>query len=367
MRASTADRRVGGVGGAGGSAGVAEALPAAARSAFARRFTLPTRVLFVVLIVVSLAGAQIPLWLQYLPLAASLVIFGLPHGALDHLVPARLAGTRPSTRSIARVVVLYALLGTATLALWAIAPMLAFGLFILLTWYHWGQGDLFAVLALDGAHHLRSRASKAAALLVRGALPMVVPLVAQGDTYRSVEAGATSVFGATGTPSLIPAVDPAIGTALIVGALVAYALVTGIAARRSRQSRRSWLIDIADVALLAVFFAAVPAVLAIGLYFCLWHALRHIIRLSGIDPASTADLEAGRLGRPLWRFAVDAAPVTLIALVILIGLAVFGPRSTADPEYLLGVYLVLLSALTVPHAVIVTVMDARQRVWVTRQ
>jgi len=347
------------------STGDSYGLPPAAQRAVRRRVTVPVRVVFALLIVLSVVGGVIPTWLQYLPLALSLLVFGLPHGALDHLVPARLSGRRPTWRSIARVVTLYVLLGGAMLALWAAAPTLAFVLFILLTWFHWGQGDLWAMLALDGAAHLSTRATRAGALVIRGALPMIVPLLTQGETYQLVADGATSVFSAR---SSVPLLCPGPGTvatwlSIFIVSLLVYGWVTHRAARRDPVALRDWRTDMLDTALLTVFFAVVPAVLAVGLYFSAWHAVRHIVRLAGVDPANTDDLRAGHLLQPLRRFSRDALPITAVALILLAVLALSSPPPTGEPEQLLGVYLVLLSALTVPHAVIVTLMDRRQGVW----
>jgi len=63
----------------------------------------------------------------------------------------------------------------------------------------------------------------------------------------------------------------------------------------------------------------------------------------------------------LLRFTGKAAPVTGIALLILAGLFVaLVPRTGGNPMGLLGIYLVLISALTLPHAVIVAIMDRAQ-------
>ncbi len=106
-----------------------------------------------------------------------------------------------------------------------------------------------------------------------------------------------------------------------------------------------------------------PPVLAVGLYFTLWHAPRHVARLVLLDPAGSRYLGAGRPIRALARFAAEAAPLTLLALVLLVALLLAVPRAAGDPGSLLALYLVLISALTLPHAVIVALMDARQGVW----
>jgi Brp/Blh family beta-carotene 15,15'-monooxygenase len=324
-----------------------------------RRLLVPVNALFGALIVVCALGPPIPEWLQYLPFALSLVLFGLPHGALDHLVPARLAGRRQTAASIARVVLLYLLVGVPVFALWSVAPAVAFVAFIALTWAHWGLGDLFTLLAVDGVRHLRARGLRMLAAIVRGALPMLVPLLVFPKTYEAVARQATAVFGA-GTPG--PGIPDSARVALAVAfaALVlGYAWLTRVEARRMR-ALPGWHRDIGEVLLLAAFFATVPPVLAVGLYFSLWHGLRHILRLGLIDGSSA--LSRGQVARALREFARDAAPVTAIALVILVALAAAFPPTQATGSGL-GLYLVLISALTMPHALIVGYMDRRQGLW----
>ena len=101
-------------------------------------------------------------------------------------------------------------------------------------------------------------------------------------------------------------------------------------------------------------------VLAVGLYFCLWHATRHVARLALLDPKSTGALEAGRVAPALVRFARNAAPLTVAALVLLLGLYLVVPEVGATPPAL---YLLLVSALTLPHVVVVSFMDVRQGLW----
>src|SRR6056297_2445659 len=104
-----------------------------------------------------LTGLAIPPTLQYAPLVVSALVVGLPHGAVDHLAVARTRGERPDVGAIARVFALYGLLGGAYAIAWFLAPAAAFAGFIALTWFHWGQGDLYALVALCDADYLRSR------------------------------------------------------------------------------------------------------------------------------------------------------------------------------------------------------------------
>lgn len=94
---------------------------------------------------------------------------------------------------------------------------------------------------------------------------------------------------------------------------------------------------------------------AIGLHFTLWHAIRHILRLELIDPDSTRHLHHGLLLRPQLGFFRRALPVTPIAVLMLVAVAVVLQKAN------LGVYLMLIPALTTPHAIIVTGMNVTQR------
>ena len=341
--------------------------PAAdARRAVRRAVVWPSRFVVLLLTVAFIFGLRVPGWAQYLPFAASLVLLGLPHGAVDHLVPSRLAGRAADGRSVLAVVLLYLVLFGLCLALWFVAPATAFVLFVCVTVFHWGAGDLHALLffgpgGLDGM----GRASRALLLLPRGGLPMVVPLLFFPDAYRSVAADAAGLFGADAT-ALSAAFSPAFR--ITAGAaLAATALLFLFRAAGDLNGRRRLLVPVAcEALLLLAFFAVVPPVLAVGLYFTLWHAPRHVARLVLLEPAGARYLRTGRPARALARFARDAAPLTGLALALLVGLYLAVPPATQDPGSLLALYLVLVSALTLPHAALVTYMDLRQGVWEAR-
>jgi Brp/Blh family beta-carotene 15,15'-monooxygenase len=107
----------------------------------------------------------------------------------------------------------------------------------------------------------------------------------------------------------------------------------------------------------------VPPVLAVGLYFSLWHATRHVARLLLVDDRATDALAGGDAAGALARFARDAAPLTAVSLLVFVGVAALVPAGVAGPRSLLAVYLVGIAVLTLPHVAIVTWMDRVQGVW----
>ena len=100
-----------------------------------------------------------------------------------------------------------------------------------------------------------------------------------------------------------------------------------------------------------------PPVLAVGLYFTLWHSVRHVVRLELTDPVGAGELERGHVLAPFGRFLRQAWPVTAVAVALLVAVGV--TLGSAG----LGVYLFLLAVLTTPHAAVVTWMDRRQGAW----
>ena len=307
---------------------------------------------------VALAGVEpVGVWI-YVPFVLSVVVFGLPHGAVDHLVLLRLAGAPLSPRPLLSVLTTYLAIGLIYLACWFIAPLASFVFFIALTWFHWGQGDVHSLLTLTGGRHLPTRWQRVLALVVRGGLPMLVPLLAFPAVYLDV---AGWVVGAIDADI---AMGSGIAPGIAVGATVAFAalcVVHVLAGWRAAPAgdRHGWAIDAFETGLLALFFATVHPLLAIGLYFCLWHSLRHIVRLVGAPggyvPAST--------GRPWRAFALHAVPTTALALLFLAGLYALVPVTPASLSDAIGLYLILIAVLTLPHVWVVLRMDRAEGVW----
>lgn len=325
---------------------------------------LPSRLLVLVVTTAFAAGLRVPETVQYLPFAASLVLFGLPHGALDHLVPARLAGRPATTRDLFGVGLLYVCLGGAVLALWSVAPAAAFVLFVSVTVFHWGTGDLHALVSFGPAGlGAVGRPTRIFLSLVRGAIPMLVPLLAFPGDYRAVASETSKLFGesAAGIAWIFsPPSRVALGTALAV--LLMLSLLS--AARDLPGGRRRAALSLsAETLLLVLFFAVVPPVLAVGLYFTLWHAPQHIARLVLLDRPGRRSSRAGCSGTALVRFGRDAAPLTAVALGLLAVLSFVAPGTSGSPGSLLALYLVLVSALTIPHTAVVWYMDRRQGIW----
>lgn len=301
-----------------------------------------------------LMEASLANW-HYLPFAVSLLLFGLPHGAVDHLVMADLAGVRWTSGRGLALMLGYLLLASVVFALWFVAPIAMFVFFIAMTWFHWGQGEVW-YLAAEHDGQPRARWARGLGLVVRGALPMLVPFIAFPDVYLGVADQLADLFGAGGAESLAAlsawTTRGALGAAFL-SLSVSYLVLSW----RHAPGLRAWMVDAGEVALLSAFFSMVPPILSVGLYFCLWHAPRHLVRLAaeldGVDDERRISLN--QLAHTFLR----ALPLTGVSVGMLVGLSWWLDVDGSDPGRSLAIYLALISAVTFPHVLVVCAMDAR--------
>ena len=302
--------------------------------------------------------------------ALGTLVVGMAHGAVDHLVPLRGAPDVSLRRSIVVVSLVYAVLGGAVVAAFFAAPVAAFVGFIALTWLHWGQGDV-ATLAIAGVDHLPSSAERWLALVVRGGLPMGVPLLAHPEEYRLVAEWIVGLFLVDATaaaaavdPLFTPEVRAAVGVGMAAATLASVALgYRRVRAGGGRGGAGGWHRDVGELAVLWAWFLLAAPVFAIGVYFALWHALRHVGRLVLVDPRAASAASAGDAVGALARFGRDAAPLTLGGFLVVGAVGATVPAGVAAPGDLLAVSLVAIAAMTLPHVVVVAWLDRREGVW----
>lgn len=289
------------------------------------------------------------------PLLLGIVVIGLPHGALDHLVPARI-GFAWARRPIPVALFLAAYIAAVAAygGVWWIAPGAAFAGFLALTVWHWGQGDQ-RFLEIFLRRRGLGPTGTLVTILTRGSLPIVVPVLAfpaDADDLLHRASGALGL-GAPGWSMADPMLRTTLGV-FLVGLLAAY---VPVALRAARDGRGAGL-DLAEVGLLLGFFWVVPAYAAIGAYFLAWHSLRHLARLLLLRPRDAEAVRAGDLAGPVLRLARDLLPITLAAIAVLAIAAAWAQENLASVGDFVALYLVLISALTVPHAAVVAMMDA---------
>ncbi len=289
-----------------------------------------------------------PVW-TFTPFAISALLFGLPHGALDHLVAARIFCRRPPTfLSWMGILSLYLAIALFGWLLWMANPSMGFVAFIALTFYHWGQGELEVAMRWrpDWLGNLGHRASY---LAWRGSQPMLLPLVFNGQIYSEVAESCLLLFGDT-SPVLVNVILSSPPTAASVCALF-WLLEKILAPKLTRWSSGKLTLD----ALFSALFLFIHPLFGIGIYFLCWHSPHHMNRLRTFLGRSTS-LSWSRL----MLLAMPFTLLTLVALLLIGTIAASRPLRVID---WLSIYLVALACLTWPHACLVTLQDARERLW----
>ncbi|OZV82330.1 hypothetical protein CA850_08525 [Micromonospora echinospora] len=266
------------------------------------------------------------------------LLLGLPHGAVDHLVPAWMSARARQLPARVTLLVVYAAVAGAGLAAFRAAPNLALVGFLVVSVVHFGTADV----AFRAERDRRPIRPGVAVVLAYGGPPVVIPLALWREQVDPLLAAV-----APQAPALLTVEVRTLALATVLCAVT----VTAI-----RQVRAGCVRDAGQPLLLAGLFGTVPPALAVGAYFAAWHSCRHVARLLRHDPRNTADLGAGRLGPPLRRFARQAAAPTVVAVVALVALVTW-PSHRADP---LPATVAVLAALTLPHAVLVAWTDRRE-------
>ncbi|WP_167582236.1 Brp/Blh family beta-carotene 15,15'-dioxygenase [Kineococcus rubinsiae] len=271
-------------------------------------------------------------------LAVAGLLLGLPHGAVDHLVPFWSTGEPVTLRRLVGVLTSYlAVAGLAAAAL-LLAPGPAFVVFLVVSALHFGRGEVVVAAA---------RAGRPAPRLLED-LPLAL---AHGATVVGLLFALGSREAAAVLRQLAPAVaDPS--PALRLGVVAATGVLVLLAA--ADLARRGRWRELTELAVLVACFAVVPPAAAFGVYFGLWHAMRHTWRMVELaaapGPSGTGPVRGP--GRALLRYALHAAAPTAVALAALLAIAATRESS------LLATEIAVLLALTFPHVQTVAVLDA---------
>ncbi|MHA7836112.1 MAG: Brp/Blh family beta-carotene 15,15'-dioxygenase [bacterium] len=277
-------------------------------------------------------GAQIGI------LGAAVIVFALPHGAVDPWVAARLGTHRPRTFQIA-LLASYVGLAAAVFAAWSVAPVTSLVLFLAISVWHFGRD----ANGSTGRRPIERWTDRIAS----GATPVLAPLLLRREETLGL-------FSRLLDEPLDPA---ATGTALGLDALVVGWLALWLGTQFGRASRawharggmdaREILASVGTVAA----FATLPVLLAFGLYFCLDHSMRHGLRVAwAFGPESRA--------RALRRYLCRAAPLTILSVFpVVVGAQWVGVASSGDAAF--RTLFIGLAALTWPHVLLSELLEAR--------
>lgn len=276
-------------------------------------------------------------------LLGSALLFGLPHGAYDFWI--LFDSTRRKSRlsgAFFGLVAAYLALALFVVGVWYFLPGVVLIGFVTLTAWHFGSGD--AIWETEG------RADWLLNSLGRGLLVISAPLafyqVESAAVLAKLDAGSTGILLSAAPYTLT------VGVLLIV--LNNFAALFRVPERKTAR-RLSTLLE---TAFLLIFFWLTTPLLAVTVYLVGVHSWRHLLRLE-IYNRSENLFKRRNLRQIIGGFHRRALPITLVSLTGLGLIFWLWQFRLADLSNYTSAYLVLLSALTVPHAALITWTEIR--------
>tara|TARA_B110000503_G_C7048373_1_gene371210 strand:- start:27 stop:848 length:822 start_codon:yes stop_codon:yes gene_type:complete len=241
-----------------------------------------------------------------------MILFGVPHGALDGAIIFR---QFPTFRPRALLLIGYLLLCIVCALLWAVLPTFCLVVFLAMSVWHFGQSDQ-SNSGYTATHIWR--------VITDGGIWVILLPFSHQLAVRELFA----VLGADASFTM-----QMISWLIIPWAILALANV----AMRILDGHGVGVISTLSFGVMSILM---PPLWSLCLYFCLWHSRRHVIRV-------LVELSSPRLG---W---IMMALLTLITVLLALLAFVCLPVSTLWTEAVTQVFFIGLFALTVPHMVLI--------------
>ncbi len=251
------------------------------------------------------------------------ILIGIPHGAVDHMVPFWTGATRPRATVMAGVLAQYVGIAAAAGVALYLVPDVAVTVFLIASALHFGWGEAQFARASDAGSASGLQAIRA---IAHGTAVVVLPLSLWHHQAAGVLGPLAPWYAGDSSGWLLTA---GAGVVLTLNAAVALAaLLAG----------RMW--DSAQTTLVVVVFIVAPPLAAFAVYFGFWHSLRHIGRVLALPGLGAARLSTrAAIARYAWHAAL---PTVAVAVALPIVWAT-GSRTVITSLF------VLLLALTFPH------------------
>ncbi len=267
-------------------------------------------------------------------LLLSLILTGIPHGAIDHVIYQHKANNQSNNRGIwLRFFLPYLGLITFTMLVWLWVPTFMFWVFMLVSAYHFGQSQLYHVDLSE------TSLFKIMLYTLWGVFFLSVLWLFNWDAFAAI---IQTVFdwklAFKGTSYFYLQTTALISLVATVSGLTFMVI-------KSKMSFNLFFQELFILGLLTALIKFSSLYMAFAIYFGLWHATRVMITEYRFLSSNVAN-------RPsLWSFIKAFIPFSLLSIVgiglLLLAAQYF--KATIAPFML---FMVFISALTMPHAYI---------------
>lgn len=262
---------------------------------------------------------------QYTICAIAILTFGIPHGAIDHILHQKFTNQkRPSNTR--QFIIWYVLCMLAYLAIWILFPFKAFVLFIALGVYHFGQ-EFMEELGIE-------KHSKVSFLLWGSTILLMPMLYNYTDTaaYVQIAVGAELPYLSSNTTILLSLAIPIIS---MIHFFILY--------RKSQITQKKLFQILLHLFAWTIIFWCVPFLVGFTLYFVFFHSInsmdhqyRSLMKLSG--------------KYNIKQYLKDLSILTVVSYAGIIFL--FLVLDLKNWQHLTLYMLIFISVLTLPHMLV---------------
>jgi Brp/Blh family beta-carotene 15,15'-monooxygenase len=314
--------------------------------------------------ILGVAGLEVPLRAQMVVYLVGMVALNLPHGGYEHFE--NLRRRRPSFRW--RYVAVYLAAIGGFVGLFLAAPVAGLGLALTVAMVKGGLGGRRVLAATSGTDHLQTRFQRWLAAAVRGGAVMLVPLVFWPETFHAFSA---MMVGLVEPGALSPYADSFETTRVLVGSGYGLALTAHVLLGYLRGGGRSWLVDAGESLLLTAYFATVPVLVAVGLYFPFWYSARQVARTASVDREPVGDerwdlldgADASAVALRAW-FVLVAGALATFAVLAAVYWAFPNPLGTGGLlPGAVAFWSMFISIVALPHIVVGSLFDRDRGIW----
>lgn len=265
----------------------------------------------------------------------SVVILGIPHGAIDHIIAAKVYGLNSSLKDTILFYGLYLLVMLIVGVLWIFFPLGGLLFFLLISIYHFGQAD--GVSLLKGY----SRTEMTLFSWSRGI--MIIGLILFAHPYISFPIITAAIRA---EPEWLNTLYQQ-HQMLTVAALVPYLWMSFRMMLKNRINLPKSAFASESLVIVLLFLLVHPLV-SFAIYFALWHSAGHISEMRAYFKQQGETLS-------VLRFYKLATPFTIISLLGLVMLF-YLHQAFSLGEQMISLLFILISVLTLPHMIVVDKM-----------
>ena len=277
--------------------------------------------------------------LQLIFFGLGVILFGIPHGSLDHFIYHKERNEAMNMRSISKFLLFY--LGFAVLyaSLWLISVELSILLFIVISAYHFGEMDLKALA-------IKTSLSSRILFSFYGLLFLVNYLLFQFPNVESILLGFPDF-----EQSQIERLRLLYGyqEEVMIASLLIFIPILSIFLFQSKLLGLVQLETVLQLVVLMLIVFNLPILLGFGFYFNIWHAGLSMIEIKKF--LGWQDKSYWFIYRKSW--LTNGLSFLMIGLLFLV--------FKGNLERLLAIFFMSIAILTAPHMKVISVLFSKER------